>query len=265
VKRRGWFFTTLWVGLSVLTFSAAHAQDRFSRAQEYEKEMRWEEALSEYTEILKKDPTNALAHYHLGVVQEKVGATEAAVQSYQEALRLNPNLTDVRRALEGYYVNQGIAFRLNHQSDAAINAFQQALSFNPSSASAYFELGQELEQRGQADEAVTAYQEAIRLDPNKSAAHARLAAVYANLGQHEQAREEFQAVLRFNPQDPAAHHGLGVAYSELGQRDRAIESLQQAVRFYLIFGQRDQARPAYELQKQLLAEKGTTSSTGSKR
>jgi tetratricopeptide (TPR) repeat protein len=247
-------------GLSLGMFTGAEAQDRMSRAQAYESEMRWSEAFSEYVEILKRDPTNAQAHYRLGVVQAKLGATDEALRSYQEALRLHPGMSEARQALEGYYINQGIAFRRAHQSAEALQAFQQALTYNASSATAYFEIGEEYDRLGQSDASITAYQQAIALDPDKSAAHARLAAVYAKRGQPQQAAQQFQEVLRLNPQDPVAHHGLGVAYSELGQRDEAIASLQQAIRFYLIAGQRDKAQPAYELQKKLLAEKAAVTS-----
>jgi tetratricopeptide (TPR) repeat protein len=254
MSRKYYMIAVCWLVLGMLIHPPVHAEDLFTRGQTYENEMRWSEAFSAYSELLKRDPTNALAHYRLGVVSQKLGAIDDALQSYQTALRLNPGLSEAREALEGYYVNQGIAFRRSHQSDAALRAFQQALALNPSSATVHFELGQEFEQRGQAAEAIKEYQEAIRLDPNRGAIHARLAEVYAQQGQHDKAVQEFQEVLRLNPEDPVAHHGLGVAYSELGQRDQAIAALRQAIRFYLIAGHRDKAEPAYALQKKLEAE-----------
>ena len=239
---------------------AVDFQGLFNKGQGFENEQRWSEAFSTYSEILKYEPNNALAHYRLGTISEKLGATDTAVRSYQEALRIDPGQSDARRALEGYYVNQGVMLRRNNQLDEATRMFQQAISLGPSSANAHFELGQVLEQRGQAGEAITEYQEAIKTDPDKSAAHARLAAVYATQRQYENAAREYQEVLRLNPQDPAAYHGLGVTQNELGQKDQAIASLQQAVRFYLIAGQRDKAQPAYDLQKKLMAEKGMSPS-----
>lgn len=238
---------------------AVDTQALFTKAQGFENEQRWSEAFSMYSEILKFEPHNALAHYRLGAVSEKLGAIDNAVRSYQEALRLNPGQSEARQALEGYYVNQGVMFRRNNQLEESVGMFQQAISLNPSSANAHFELGQVLEQRGQANEAMAEYQEAIKVDPDKSAAHTRLAALYAEQRQNERAAQEYQEVLRLNPQDPVAYHGLGVAYTALGQRDQAIASLQQAVRFYLIAGQRDKAQPAYDLQKKLMAEKATAS------
>jgi len=255
VKKLSFFPFACFLIFNALSRAAFGSGDLFNRAKAYESEQRWSEAFSAYSEIIKRDPANALAHYRLGAVSEKLGASDGALRSYQEALRLNPGMTEASAALTGYYTNQGAAQRRNNQLDAAIQSFREALKYTPSSANAHFELGQTLEQRGQAADAVSEYREAVRLDPNKSAAHARLASAYAAQRQHENAAKEYQEVLRLNPQDPAAHHGLGVAYNELGQKDQAITSLQQAVRFYLIAGQRDKAQPAYDLQKKLMAEK----------
>ena len=246
--------SSLWLCVGAAPGWAVDIQALFAKAQGFENEQQWSEAFSTYSEILKFEPNNALAHARLGAISEKLGATDNAVRSYQEALRLNPGQSEARQALEGYYVNRGVTLRRNNQLDESVGMFRQAIGLNPSSADAHFELGQVLEQRGQADEAISEYQEAIKIDPDKSTAHARLAAQYAKQGQNQRAVQEYQEVLRLNPQDPAAHHGLGVAYNELGQREQAIASLQQAVRFYLIAGQRDKAQPAYDLQKKLMAE-----------
>jgi tetratricopeptide (TPR) repeat protein len=251
------FSLSLALGLSLYLSPgvAGAADDLFNKAKLYETEQRWSEAFSAYSEILKRDPTNAIAHYRLGAVSEKLGATESALRSYQEALRLNPGLGEARTALAGFYTNQGVAQRRNNQLDEAAQSLQQALTYNASSANAHFELGQVFEQRGQSNEAIAEYQEAIKLDPDKSAGHTRLAKAYSAQGQHEAALKEYQEVLRLNPEDPTAHHGLGVTYNELGQKEQAIASLQQAVRYYLLAGQRDKAQPAYDLQKKLMAEK----------
>lgn len=261
MNKKSFFIMILCLSLGLARGVGLATEELMSRAKDYETEQRWSEAFSAYSEVIKRDPANALAHYRLGVVSEKLGASDQALKSYQEALRLNPGMSEASHTLEGYYVNQGVAQRRNNQLDAAIQSFRQALIFSPSSANVHFELGQTLEQRGQISEAISEYQEAITHDPNKSAAHLSLAQAYAAQGEQEKAVKEYQEVLRLNPQDPVAHQGLGFAYNELGQKDAAIASLQQAVRFYLIAGQRDKARPAYDLQKKLMMQKATSTPT----
>ena len=88
-----------------------------------------------------------------------------------------------------------------------------------------------------------------------SAAHNQLAKVYTEKGLYQEARHEYEEVVRLNPDDPEAHHGLGVVYSELGQHDEAIATLEKSWKGYLKLGRRDLARPAFDLQKKLMAEK----------
>jgi tetratricopeptide (TPR) repeat protein len=259
--------------LTLLTFcvfcaivAPARADDPlFQQGQVFEQEQHWTEAFSAYSELIKREPTHAAAHYRLGVVSDRLGSTESALKLYQEALRLQPDMAEAKQALEGYYMRQGVAFRRNNQSDEALRAFQQALTYNPSSASTHFEVGQELEQRQRLDEAIIAYKESLKLDPNNSGPHIRLATIYSTQGQYEQATQAFQEVLRLNPKDPAAHYGLGVAYNAQGQREQALASLKQAVRLYLIAGKREEARPAYTLQKELESQQGTPTSPGQKK
>ena len=247
----------LGISLSAVLLMGADPHHYIDSGQKFEAEMRWGEAMAEYHWILTEiDPNHVDAHYRLGVVREKVGAIEDALRSYQTVLKLSPGHPGASKYLEGYYVNEGIAFRREKRFDKARAAFQQALGINGSSATAHFELGKELERQGQMDQAIHEYQATIRLDPDKSAAHTHLAAAYTGKGQYPDAIQAYQEVIKKHPRDPVAHDGLGVAFSKTDQRDKAIETLGQAVRFYLIRGEREQARPAYELQQKLLAEQG---------
>lgn len=249
-----WFVASL--SLATVLLVAATPQDYIDSGRRFEGESRWGEAMAEYLWILKEmDPNYVDAHYRLGVVREKVGAIEDALASYREVLRLSPGHPGATKSLEGHYVNEGIAYRRERQFEKAEAAFRRALAVNSSSAAAHFELGQELTRQGLVDEAIIEYRRSVELDPHRSVAHAQLAAAYAAKGLHDQAAHCYRQVIQQHPRDPAAHAGLGVAYSKLGERDKAIETLGQAVRFYLVRGERERARPAYELQKKLLAEK----------
>ena len=231
----------------------ASPQNFIDSGKQFEEEQRWGEALYEYLWILNEiDPDYVDAHYRLGIVYGKLGAVEDSIASYNNVLRLNPQHQAATQFLEGYYINEGIGYRRQSQFDNALNPFSKALSINTSSASANFELGQEYQRRGQLDDAIAKFKEAARLDPTKSAASTQLASVYAERGEHGEAIKHYLAVITQHPRDPKAHDGLGFAYHATGQSQKAIEALGQAVRFYLIRGERDQARPAYNLQKELM-------------
>ena len=186
---------------------------------------------------------------------EKLGAIDDSLKWHREVLQRNAGHEGARTALAGYYMKRGVELRRNNKSAEAAQAFKQALQYNADSASTHFELGQELSTIGQKDQAIESYKEAVRLEPDMSAAHNQLAGVYSEKGLYTEAMQEYEEVVRLNPNDPEAYGGLGKVYSELGQRDQAIATLDKSWKGYLKLGRRDLAKPAFELQKKLMAEK----------
>lgn len=225
----------------------------FREAEAHENAGQWSLASSVYHKIMDAHPENALAHYRFGTIQDKLGASDLAMRAYREAVRLDPTLTDARRALEGHFITAGKEARRSGQRAAAREAFEQALEANPTSVTAHLELGEELERQGDLDRALQVYRKATAADPQDATAHRRLGALYARQGLHERAAREFQEALGINPRNADAHRGLGVAYAELGQRDKALAALRQAIRFYVIAGAMDEAMAVEELERKLMA------------
>ncbi|HEX7014524.1 MAG TPA: tetratricopeptide repeat protein [Cyclobacteriaceae bacterium] len=55
-----------------------------------------EEAKTGLEEAVKKEPDNKILHFYLGYVNSSLGNSDAAVKSYQEALRVDPNYFDAQ-------------------------------------------------------------------------------------------------------------------------------------------------------------------------
>jgi tetratricopeptide (TPR) repeat protein len=110
-----------------------------------------QDAISEYERAisLAPDPKMLVAAYQtLGKLYGERGNYSKARESYEQALRIDPQEVNARNALDG------IDF-----SEAVRNAAE-----SPSSQG-YLRLGQLLQQRGQTSEARAAYQQALRLNP----------------------------------------------------------------------------------------------------
>lgn len=259
VKKHLWLLTG-WLTLGLIILPTVDAQDRMSRGMSYEETMRWSEAISEYTALLKEEPEHVEARYRLGIVYEKLGAIDDSLKWHKEVLQRDATHSGAREALAGYYIKRGVELRRNNKPAEAAQMFQQALQYNADSASAHFELGQELAKTGHKEQAIQSYKQAIQLDPDMSAAYTQLGTVYTDMGNYPEAMRAYEHVVRLNPDDPAAHYGLGVAYSETGERDKAIATLEKSWKNYLKLGRRDLAKPAFDLQNKLKAEKaaGTT-------
>jgi len=200
-------------------------------------------AMAEYRRAIEEDPANAAeAHYRIGVLSNKLGNSEGAVQEFRAALQLDPNHVEARRAMAAFYVNRGATARQQHRLDEALRNLQEAVKVDPGLSMAHLELGQAYEESGRLAEAVQEYQAAVNADAKNLTAQLHLGQALNAQQQYAQAVTTFTAVLESNPDKAEAYAGLGVAYFHQGQRDEAKRAFDQAIRKHLIAGRRDLAQ-----------------------
>ena len=94
------------------------------RAIEYWEQNRFEEAIAQWEEIVRKDPNLAEIHYNLGSAYMNQGKTESAIEAFKRALSVDPTLTEAYNKLGVICYKQGNA-RL------AFACWKQALMINP--------------------------------------------------------------------------------------------------------------------------------------
>jgi tetratricopeptide (TPR) repeat protein len=116
---------------------------------------------------------------------------EEALRAYEEAIRLNPALTDA-------HINLGL---LHHDLGNLLEAercYRRALEWQPGLALAHFNLGVVLEDREKKSAALKAYQEALKHAPDFLEAHCNLAQLYEKLGRKRDAFRHYAAANRLN-------------------------------------------------------------------
>lgn len=87
-------------------------------------EGRLELAADQFTEIVSRDPDNAVAHFYLGLIYTREEETVKAVDAYQEVMRLLP-------AHAGARLNLALSYeRLNREEDA-IDEYRKILQADP--------------------------------------------------------------------------------------------------------------------------------------
>ena len=101
----------------------------------------YSEAVRLHTEVVRKRPDDALAHYHLGFAQGMVGNRTAEVTEYQRALELGLRSWDL-------FLNLGLAQLENGKLDAATDSLRQAVLLGENHSESHFNLGLVYERRG---------------------------------------------------------------------------------------------------------------------
>jgi protein O-mannosyl-transferase len=119
------------------------------------------EAIEQYelTLRLSTDPTMlSLTHANLGSAYRDLGMESAALENYNEAIRINPSQFTA-------YFGRGELFEKQGKLADAIRDFSKSLDLQPTAQGSLF-LGQTLAQVGRSDEARTAFEQAIKISPD---------------------------------------------------------------------------------------------------
>jgi tetratricopeptide (TPR) repeat protein len=227
----------------------------FAEAQSWEDQGQWSLAMSVYHKILKDDPANVNALYRVSLLELKVGATDAAVKSLKEAVRLDPSHEDARAALEGVFIAKAVEASGKGRPDDALKALEEGVAANPKSATAHLELARELKRQGQADRAIEEYRRAVDADAKGGTAPFELGQLYAGAGRQEEAAAQLAEAVKREPRNAAALNALGLTNAALGKREAAIASLDEAMKEYMRRGQEDKAIAAMNAADKLRAAK----------
>ncbi|MEO0182825.1 MAG: tetratricopeptide repeat protein [candidate division WOR-3 bacterium] len=133
------------------------ALDHFDRATLYYYRGNYELALNEIERALELD---RLAEYLnlKGLILTELGRAEEAKDSFEEALKLEPNLAEI-------YNNFGLLYVKSKKLNEAVGMFQEAIKRNVNYALAYTHLGKVLLELERFEEAIAAFQRALEIDP----------------------------------------------------------------------------------------------------
>ena len=152
--------------------------------------------------------TNAQTHFNMGNSHLSVGEVRQAIEEYDKAIDIDPNLSSA-------YVNKANAYIHLRDHRRAMDSFDMAISVDPNSALAYYNRGTYYDSYEERREAIDDYDNAIRLDPNRGAAYMFRGVSLSRLGQNDEAQAEFERAME-----------LGIDESEI---QRIVTALEQYV------------------------------------
>jgi tetratricopeptide (TPR) repeat protein len=117
--------------------------------------------------------------FHLAAELEK-SSLEEAKRAYQQALELDPTLSDA-------HVNLGCLCQEAKNTGEAESHYRAAIDLAPADPIPYFNLAALLDDLGRSNEAIRAYLQAIERDPDCADAHYNLGLLYEKRGKRSDA------------------------------------------------------------------------------
>ncbi|MEG4573207.1 tetratricopeptide repeat protein [Microcoleus sp. N3A4] len=206
----------------------------------------YQDAILLLLKSIEIDPLKSIRHHNLGVVLETIGDRSQAIRAYQEAIKIDPQNVQA-------YNNWANILAEAAEIEKAESVYRQAIAANSGHFGGYLNLGNLLMLRQRTDEAITAYETALKLKP-------RDPDILNNLGLAFQAKNDLAQSYSY----------LGYAFYRQRQYDQAISYFQNFleiqtgdVPFYMaladcyqLTNQEDEALKVYEESTRLYPKEG---------
>ena len=124
-----------------------------------------EKAVEAYQQAIKLDPDLAEAHFRLGLAFSAVGKEQEAEEAYKKAVeKYKKYLAKNGKDAEAHY-NLGQTYAGLHLYSEAVREYRQATQLNSDDADMYYDLGTALTKLAQYDEAAAAFSRSLEIDP----------------------------------------------------------------------------------------------------
>jgi len=173
--------------------------------------------------LLKQFPQSIALHNILGAANAGLQRFEAAIESYQRAIKIDPYFANAHN-------NLGIALQDSGTLPEAILSFKQATKIDPGYAEAHSNLGVALQRQGDLNGAIASCYRAAEIKPDFAANHYNLGNALLENGNLTEAIESYNQSLKIQPDLAEAHSNLGIALLDSGNLPKAIESFKRALK-----------------------------------
>jgi tetratricopeptide (TPR) repeat protein len=181
---------------------------------------KYDEALPNLDEALKRDPQNVIALLYRAEVFIARNKLSEAIADLRAAAAIEP-LARTRLRLAAAYLQ-------TKQYDEAIALYQEVIKAEPENAEARTALAIAMIDSGKGSEAIAQLESLIKTEPNRADFRAQLAALYLPT-QPEKALEQYTAAAKIEPSQPSHQIGVGSALVKLRRFQEAVGVLRQVL------------------------------------
>lgn len=210
--------------------------------------------------VVDRDPSNYVAWFDLGFLENKVGKVDESIAAYRKSVEAKPNVfesnlnlglqlaktdqpdaekflrdatqlkptSNVAEGRAGAWISLALVLEKT-KPEEAIAAYRQASVLVPHDPEPHLAAGLLLENENKFSDAETEYKQALALDP-KSDALTGLANIYMRGHRFVEAEEYLRKLVASQPGNAAAHVQLGRVLAAEGKNDAAAAELEAGMK-----------------------------------
>ncbi|MBT5551145.1 MAG: tetratricopeptide repeat protein [Nitrospina sp.] len=192
---------------------------------------RFEDAVDSFDKAIRLDPDLAWARVDLAQVYFLAKNYSKALDEILQAIHLNPNLAHAQMVLGNIQLVSG-------NFKEALSAFYKAKKVNPNDSEitnkiiqVHLNWGNTFLKNDQIESALDEYKEALKLNPDHFPSYVYLADAQAKSGKVDQVRMTYETALLKQPDHAGIHKNLGIIYSQENEnKDKALFHLEESIR-----------------------------------
>lgn len=208
-----------------------------------------------FSEVIRRDPTNAAAMYELANIY-------AEQKKYADALYFSKSAYNLDRKNSWYVLSYAEILQKNKKFNEAADVLAKLVIDFPAHPDYYFEWASALifaERPGEAvkaydklegqiglsrevsmqkarlyqrmnknDKAIEELKKLIAFDPKDAQSYGMLAEVYQSMGEKQKALDTYNMILQIDPENPYIHLSLADFYRSNGEKEKSIEELKKS-------------------------------------
>ncbi|HAL47030.1 MAG: tetratricopeptide repeat protein [SAR202 cluster bacterium] len=150
----------------------AEADEHFDLGVAHQEAEELEEAISEFSAVIRLEPDRHEAYYNRGIVNANAGNFRTAIDDFDAAIALKPDFADA-------FHNRALTWGNLDQGWRAVADFESATTLDPSLAKAHVAKGATLINLSQLSQAIESLDRALLLEPDNPGAYAIRAVAHA--------------------------------------------------------------------------------------
>jgi tetratricopeptide (TPR) repeat protein len=183
---------------------------------------RYEVAVQRLGACVRTEPRRARAQAALGLAEEKLDHFEDARRAFAAAIEVEPGFAEAHNGL-------GVTLMRMGQPLQAVACFERATALHPASIESRVNLARALQETGRGSAAAEHYREAARLAPARDDVLRLCAAGLFQAGDFEGSEQCYRALLAHDPDDALARAALALALWSNGRSDEAWREMRAAL------------------------------------